>query len=209
MLMKYRITGANRATGEDLTIVIDALDKTAAEKWAAENEVIWSDITEVTVPSSLPEIAVAENSIDPTSHPEAVQTAPVPISKAMHIKAEHNHLQATFRLNKCQAHLKVYRTTLPSIANDGLEFIDEALRTNPKSSKYWNTKALLLSDGLRDHARALECLKRALALEPDSIVIKQNIRKIEAAMKGCLATLLILLITGLSTALCVYAAVAS
>lgn len=118
-------------------------------------------------------------------------------------KASHNHLQATFKLNECQAHLKVQGNRLNSNAQDGLEFIEEALSIVPESSAYLNTKGLLLSDGLAEHQKALDCLNRALELEPDSIVIKQNIRYAEQQeqhkqqSKGCLGMLLVLAAGGL------------
>jgi len=118
-------------------------------------------------------------------------------------KAAHNHLQATSKLSECQAHLKVYGKRLASAAEDGLEFIEAALEVNPKSSAYWNTKGLLLTDGLAEHEKALACLKRALELEPDSIVIKQNIRNVkqldqrEQQSQGCLGMLAVLAASGL------------
>jgi len=94
-------------------------------------------------------------------------------------KAEHNHLQAVFKLNECQAYLRVYGNRLAQAARDGLEFIDAALELDQGASRYWNAKGLLLTDGLGEHQRALDCFKRALELEPDSIVVRQNIRNTE------------------------------
>ena len=117
-------------------------------------------------------------------------------------KANHSHLQATFKLNECQAHLKVYGERLNTTAQDGLEFIEEALRIDPESSAYLNTKGLLLSDGLAEHQKALDCLNRALELGPDSIVIKQNVRNIKQLeqskhqSKGCLGLFLVLAASG-------------
>jgi tetratricopeptide (TPR) repeat protein len=118
--------------------------------------------------------------------PPALRTDAAPIVDEVSLaKAEHNHLQATFKLHECQAHFQVYGDRLPNVANDGMEFIEAALRTCPNSPGYWNTKALLLTDGLGDHRRAMDCLKRALELEPDSIIVKQNIRNVEQSTKGC------------------------
>ena len=118
------------------------------------------------------------------------------------MKAKHNHLQATFKLNECQAHLKVYGERLDTTAQEGLEFIEEALRIDPESSAYLNTKGLLLSDGLAKHCQALDCLTRALEFEPDSIVIGQNLRNIEQLeqtkhqSKGCFGLFLVLAASG-------------
>lgn len=130
-------------------------------------------------------------------------TAPVVVEDS---KAERNHLQATFKLHACQAHLETYFQRLPHAAREGLEFIEAALEVNPDSSSYLNTKALLLSDGLGEHQKALRLLKRALSLEPDSIQIKQNIRHVENTMKGCLGMVLLVILggsLGLSTAVSV------
>ena len=80
--------------------------------------------------------------------------------------------------------------------------IEEALRIEPESSAYLNTKGLLLSDGLAKHRQALDCLTRALEFEPDSVVIGQNIRNVEQLeqrkhqSKGCLGLLLVLASSG-------------
>ncbi len=103
------------------------------------------------------------------------------LSAELRAKADHNYLQASFKLNECQAHLKVHgrRQEMQQLAHDGLEFIEAALVIDAKSSRYWNLKGLLLSDGLGEHEKGLECLRKALEFEPDSIVIKQNIRSLE------------------------------
>jgi tetratricopeptide (TPR) repeat protein len=101
------------------------------------------------------------------------------ISPEMFASAEHNKLQATFKLDECQAHYTVYGTTKPQVARDGLEFINFALKINPNASGYWNIKALLLIDGLGNCEEGLKYLRKALELEPDSIVIKQSIRSAE------------------------------
>lgn len=96
-------------------------------------------------------------------------------------KAEHNSLQATFKLHKCQAYSNTFGSSreLKNTAEDGLEFINAALELDQQSSRYWNVKGLLLADGLSEYEQALTCFRRALELEPDSIVITQNIRNIE------------------------------
>ena len=96
-------------------------------------------------------------------------------------KAERNYLHASSKLSECRAHLKVYgrRREANQLALDGLEFIDAALSVDPSSSRYWNLKGLLLADGLHEGDEALECFRKALDLEPDSIVVKQNIRHTE------------------------------
>lgn len=143
---------------------------------------------------------------------EAVEEEPTSLSQGfltpeLHAKAEHNHLQAQFKFNECQAHLGVYGNRLVSVAEDGLEFIEAALRINPESSAYWNTKGVLLTSGLGEHQKALDCFRRALELEPDSIVIKQNIRNAEQNIgtvkqhkelsRGCLGMFLVLAASGL------------
>jgi len=122
------------------------------------------------------------------------------LTPELRAKAEHNYLQAQFKLNECQANLAVYGNRLVSVAEDGLEFIDAALQINPKSSACWNTKGNLLTSGLGEHQKALDCFKRALELEPDSIVIKQNIRNVEQYQeqsRGCLGMFVILAASGL------------
>jgi tetratricopeptide (TPR) repeat protein len=101
------------------------------------------------------------------------------ISPEMFASAERNSLQATFKLNECQAHHSVYGTFKSEVARDGLEFINAALKLNPNASNFWNTKGLLYIDGLGNKQEGLIFLRKALELEPDSIVIKQNIRKVE------------------------------
>ncbi len=101
------------------------------------------------------------------------------ISPEMFASAQHNQLQATFKLNECQAHYTVYNQRLHQVAKDGLEFINAALEINPNASGYWNIKALLLIDGLGNNEEGLKYLRKALELEPDSIVIKQSIRNVE------------------------------
>lgn len=149
-------------------------------------------------PPPLPSEAVGE---EPTSLSQGFLTP------ELHAKAEHNHLQAQFKFNECQAHLGVYGNRLVSVAEDGLEFIEAALRINPESSAYWNTKGVLLTSGLGEHQKALDCFRRALELEPDSIVIKQNIRNAEQNIgtvkqhkelsRGCLGMFLVLAASGL------------
>lgn len=63
--MNFRITGAHRETGEDLKIVIDSPDKRSAEKWACENEIVWSDISPTEVGGA---------SVQPSSQPWAAAT---------------------------------------------------------------------------------------------------------------------------------------
>ena len=101
-----------------------------------------------------------------------------------------------------ELYYKVYGERLDVTAQEGLEFIEEALRIEPESSAYLNTKGLLLSDGLAKHRQALDCLTRALEFEPDSVVIGQNIRNVEQLeqrkhqSKGCLGLLLVLASSG-------------
>ncbi len=126
--------------------------------------------------------------------PEQTEPPPLPDTLVDHnllARAENNHLQAIFCLNECQAHLQVYGTHLVDKANDGLEFVDAAVQDFPNSSSYLNTKALLLSDGLGRHQETLAVLRKAFELEPDSILIKQNINKIEQLLKGCLSVVLV------------------
>ena len=92
------------------------------------------------------------------------------------IKAEQLHLQATFRLMKCQAHYSVYSSHLKKVAHDGLEFVDEALKLFPNNPSYLNTKALLLADGLGDMEQSIQILKRTSAILPDDIQLRQNLR---------------------------------
>ena len=99
-------------------------------------------------------------------------------------KAEQLHLQATFRLNECQAHYKVYGSRLSKPAHDGLEFIDAALRLFPTNPKYLNTKALLIADGLGELQKSIEILERARNIAPDDIQIRQNIRDANAAVEA-------------------------
>ena len=42
--MKFRIIGANRDTGEDVKMVISVPDRESAERWATDNEIIWTEI---------------------------------------------------------------------------------------------------------------------------------------------------------------------
>ena len=120
------------------------------------------------------------------------------MTSELRIRANQHYLLAITKLNECQAHLKVSGNRIPSTAQDGLEFLEEALRISPESSAYWNAKGLFLSDGLAEHQEALDCLNRALELEPDSIAIKQNIRDVEQQEqrtqkpKGCFGMLLVL-----------------
>lgn len=97
-------------------------------------------------------------------------------------KAEQLHLQATFRLHECQAHYKVYGSRLGKPANDGLEFVEAALRLFPDNPKYLNTKALLLADGLGEMNGGMEILRQALRIAPDDIQIRQNLRDVNAAL---------------------------
>jgi tetratricopeptide (TPR) repeat protein len=106
------------------------------------------------------------------------------ISPEMYVKAEHNQLQATFKLNECQAHYQVYGERLHQVGRDGLEFINAALKIDPNSSVYWNIKGLLLIDALGNNEEGLKCLRQALEFEPDSIVIKQSIRNVEETQSG-------------------------
>jgi tetratricopeptide (TPR) repeat protein len=99
-------------------------------------------------------------------------------------KAEQLHLQGTFRLNECQAHYKVYGSRLGKQANDGLEFVDAALRLFPDNPKYLNTRALLLADGLGQIDRSIEILQRARRIAPDDIQIRQNLRDANAALEN-------------------------
>ncbi|MBW2039469.1 MAG: DUF4339 domain-containing protein [Deltaproteobacteria bacterium] len=113
---------------------------------------------------------------------DALQVASTSVDTAKLAKAKQNHLYARQKLVECQTHLDLFEKPPADLAQDGLEFIEAALRVNPDSSDYWNTKGLLLADGLSKYEEALECLRRALSLEPDSILIKQNIQKIEALL---------------------------
>jgi tetratricopeptide (TPR) repeat protein len=106
----------------------------------------------------------------------------------MHLKAQHNHAQAWAKLVEWQSYLEVYGTRLADVAQDGLEFIEAALQINPASSDYCDTKGLLLAGGLGDHREALRSPNRALELEPDSVVIKQNIRDVKNLLEGRAAT---------------------
>lgn len=97
-------------------------------------------------------------------------------------RAEHNHLQATFALNECQAHLEVYGTRgVKDRARDGLDYVNAAIKADPKNAAYWNTKGLLLSTGLGRKEEALAALQKARRLDPKSLVIKKNLEAVEAS----------------------------
>ena len=150
----------------------DLVWKAGLPKWVKANSIkVLSPADDWSLtPPPLPAKAIEE---EPAAPSEGFLTP------ELHAKAEHNHLQATFKLNECKAHLEVYGNRLAQAARDGLEFVEAALRINPRASAYWNTKGVLLTSGLGEHQRALDCFRRALELEPDSIVIKQNIRNVE------------------------------
>ena len=125
---------------------------------------------------------------------------PLPITKGGLTKlqrAEHNNMLATQCLTECQAHLEVCENFLKDKARDGIEFANAALNDYPESSSYLNTKALLIADGLGTREEALDLLRQALAFEPDSVLLKQNIRKLENPPQSffpyVLAVLLVLL----------------
>ncbi|HEY1922245.1 MAG TPA: DUF308 domain-containing protein [Tepidisphaeraceae bacterium] len=42
--MKFHIVGANRETGDDVKMVVEVADRSAAEQWARDNGIIWSEI---------------------------------------------------------------------------------------------------------------------------------------------------------------------
>jgi tetratricopeptide (TPR) repeat protein len=116
-------------------------------------------------------------------------------------EAEQLHLKATFLLIKCQAHIQVYKSRSQDIiekAQNGIEFVDEAIRLMPNNANYINTKALLLSDGLGQRDQALSLLNRAAEIAPNDIQIKQNLRTLSKQADGCLGVIILGLIGTIS-----------
>jgi hypothetical protein len=114
------------------------------------------------------------------------------------LEAEQLHLQATFRLHKCQAHLSVYHSRSAETiqqAKNGIEFVDAALKLFPRNQNYLNTKALLFSNGLGQTAQGLELLKQAGEIAPNDIQIKQNFRTLSEQSKGCFGVIFIGFVT--------------
>jgi len=97
-------------------------------------------------------------------------------------EAERLYLQASFRLNECQAHYSVYGTRLEMTARDGLEFVAGALALYPDNPKYLNTKALLFASGVGETKLAIAILHQAAKIAPNDIQIRQNIRDLNAVL---------------------------
>lgn len=191
-------------------VPLSELKKLAEAGELAPSDFVWKEglpewVEASSIKGLLPPEDRSSSQCPPPLPAEAVGEEPTSLSQGfltpeLHAKAEHNQVQAQFKLNECQAHLEVYGNRLVAVAEDGLEFIEAALRINPESSAYWNTKGVLLTSGLGEHQKALDCFKRALELEPDSIVIKQNIRNAEQhkqQSRGCLGMFLVLAASGL------------
>src|ERR1017187_7694491 len=135
-------------------------------------------VTPVVTPPSLPEN---------TKENVSAQTG----TMADLAQAEQLHLQATFRLNECQAHYKVYGSRLGKPAYDGLEFVNAALRLFPNNPKYLNTKALLLADGLGEMQNCIEILQLARSIAPEDIQIRQNLSDANAASENSQAMIVV------------------
>jgi hypothetical protein len=128
-------------------VPLSELKKLAEAGKLAPSDFVWKEglpewVEASSIKGLLPTEDRSSSQCPPPLPAEAVREEPTSLSQGfltpeLHAKAEHNQLQAQFKLNECQAHLGVYGNRLVSVARDGLEFIEVALRINPESSAYW------------------------------------------------------------------------
>lgn len=147
-----------------------------------------------------PAISVCEDGTEDwlpfTSLPDSVFSARILTQSSKQtqntIEAEQLHLQAQHRLIECQSHMEVYGHRTDKVtqsAQDGIEFIDAALKLAPNNPIYLNTKGLLLSDGLGQKDLGMSFLNMAADRAPKNIQIQQNIRNLTQRSEGCLVVL--------------------
>ena len=64
----------------------------------------------------------------------------------------------------------------------GIELIDQAITLRPQKGSYWGVKGQILYE-LKEFTQAHEIIQKALVLDPDEEGLKQNLLKIEEAMR--------------------------
>lgn len=97
-----------------------------------------------------------------------------------YLKAEDHANEALAILDQIDMELEEegYRNT--EAAKEGLEYIDWCVSRYPEVADYWGIKGLLLWAGMGDKDGALQCIDKALSIEPDNVTFKQDRRAIES-----------------------------